>query len=336
MARPSAPSAAFRADGVREPQLAQVRRRLFGLDPAEASFARRKFTSTDLVRQERLEKIGRTFIAGYNAAVRTADPAAIVDDLKPIPSELSGFAFEGAAMGFALLDLLTPWRSRRFARFLAGVADRHVYMAHVGAGWALARTSPSLIWRLGNLNPLLRWLMFDGYGFHDGYFRHDLSIALQRRPSALRGYALNAFDQGLGRALWFVKGADVAAVAAATANFPEQRRADLWSGIGLAAGYAGGADADGLEALTAASSSYRPCLGQGAAFAAKARERAGNSAPHVELACQTMCGMSAVSAAAITDQALPTASRDDSGEAYELWRTKIRRRLEAQSMAESA
>ena len=124
MARPSAPSAAFRADGVREPQLAQVRRRLFGLDPAEASFARRKFTSTDLVRQERLEKIGGVFIAGYNAAIRTADPVAIVDELEPIPTELSGFAFEGAAMGFALLDLALPWRSRRFARFLAGVADR--------------------------------------------------------------------------------------------------------------------------------------------------------------------------------------------------------------------
>jgi hypothetical protein len=336
MVWPSPRLTAYGTCQIRASALARARERLFGINAAEASFARRGFHSADPTSQQRLEVCGGAFITGYNAAVRTADPAAIVDDFEPIPTELRGFAFEGAAMGFALLDLLTPWRSRRFARFLAGVADRHVYMAHVGAGWALARTSPHLIWRLGNLNPLLRWLMFDGYGFHDGYFRHDQSIALQRRPSALRGYALNAFDQGLGRALWFVKGADIAAVAAATSNFPEQRRADLWSGIGLAAAYAGGADADGLEALTAASSSYRPCLGQGAAFAAKARERAGNSAPHVELACQTMCGMSAVSAAAITDQALPTASHDDSGEAYEFWRTKIRHRLEAQSMTESA
>jgi hypothetical protein len=314
--------------------LARVRQRLFGIDASEALFARRGFAAAEPARQERLERIGGTFIAGYNAAVRSADPVSILNDLEATPRELRGFAFEGAAMGFALLDLVSPWRSQRFARFLTGVADPHAYMAHVGAGWALARTSPALIWRLGKLDPLLSWLMFDGYGFHAGYFHHRESIDLQRRPNALPGYARNAFDQGLGRVLWFVKGAEAAAVAAAVSDFPEQRRADLWSGIGLAVAYAGGADADGLEGLIKASGPHRACLGQGAAFAAKARERAGNPAQHTELACQTICGMAAVSAAAITDHALPTVGRDDSGEAYEFWRAEIRRRLEAQYSAE--
>ena len=314
--------------------LAHVRKQLFGLDAVEASFARRGFGPAEQACQERLEYIGVTFIAGFNAAMRAAGPDTVLEDLAPIPAEFSGFAVEGAAMGFALLDLVSPWRSRLFARYLAGTADAHTYMAHVGAGWALARTSPTLMWRLGKLDPLLRWLIFDGYGFHAGYFHHRESIGLQRRPSVLRGYARNAFDQGLGRVLWFVKGADAAGAAAAVSDFPDERRADLWSGIGLAVAYAGGADADGLQALIKAAGPHRAALGQGAAFAAKARERAGNPARHTELACQTICGMAAVSAAAITDHALPTVGRNDNGEAYEFWRAEIRCRLEARYSGE--
>jgi hypothetical protein len=327
VAFPSRDAVAFRTVQARNSALTRARQRLFRIDAAESLFARRRFAPAEPARQERLEQIGAVFITGYNAAVRAADPITIVGELKSIPNELIGFAFEGAAMGFALLDLVLPWRSRLFDRFLTRVAAPHAYMAHVGAGWALARTSPRLIWRLGKLDPLLRWLMFDGYGFHEGYFHHDQWFDPRRSPKALRGYARNVFDQGLGRALWFVKGADPPAVAAAVLDFPEQRRADLWSGIGLACTYAGGVDADGLNALTAASGTHHACLGQGAAFAAKARERAGNPAPHTELACQTICGMGAAAVAAIADQTLPAVTRVDCGEAYRRWRFEISRRL---------
>ena len=309
--------------------LAWLRDRLLGISPEEASFARRGFVAANPSRQLRLELLGRTFVEGYLTAVRLADPDAIAPRLAAVAEERRGFAFEGAAMGFALLDLLAPWRSRRFARFLTGAAGPHVYMAYVGAGWALARTSPYLAWRLGPLDPLLRWLMFDGYGFHAGYFHPGDAIDRQRQPVVLRGYARNVFDQGLGRALWFANGADIRAVAVAASGFPEPRRADLWSGIGLAATYAGGVDAGDLSALAATSGPYLTHLGQGAAFAAKARERAGNPAPHTERACQVFCCLAAAAAAELTDQALPSAGPGDRGEAYEAWRGEIRRRIAA-------
>jgi enediyne biosynthesis protein E3 len=328
MVWPSTPATTYRNYRVWDSALARVRYRLFGIDAFEALFARRGFADAEPARHESLELIGRTFIAGYNSAVRSADPIAILNDWDTIPHQLRGFAFEGAAMGFAMLDLVSPRRSQWFARFLTGVADPHTYMAHVGAGCALARTSPALIWRPGKLDPPRRLLMFDGYGFHAGYFHNRESFDLQRLRNALVGYTRNVFDRGLGRALWFVKGARVNAVVAAVSDFPEQRRADLWSGIRLAA-HAGGASADGLKALTAASGSRRACLGQGVAFAAKARERAGNPAPHTELACQIICGIAAASAAAITDRPKSSAGHNDRREAYERWRAEIRRALEA-------
>jgi hypothetical protein len=311
------------------PVLARLRQHLLGISADEASFTYRGFTPTAPHRQQQLERLGRTFVVGYNAAIRLAEPDVIVPHLDAVAEERRGFAFEGAAMGFALLDLVLPWPGQRFAGFLAGPASQHIYMAYVGAGWALARTSPVLSWRLGPLDPLLRWLMYDGYGFHAGYFHHHDAIDRQRRPGALRGYARNVFDQGLGRAMWFAKGADIRAVAATALRFPEHRRADLWSGIGLAAAYAGGLEATELAVLADAAGPYRGELCQGAAFAAKAREHAGNPAPHTELACRAFCGMGATAAAMITDQALPAVGPGDHGEAYRAWRAEIRHRIGA-------
>jgi hypothetical protein len=310
--------------------LTRIRRRFLAINPAEASFSARGFLPTVAARRERLEQIGRVFVAGYNAAVSVADPVAVVDALRATAEESRGFAFEGAAMAFALLDLLSPFPSRRFARFLESAAKPHVYMAHVGAGWALARVSPRLAWRLGPVDPLLRWLMFDGFGFHAGYFDVQGSIDRQRRPAALKGYASQAFDQGLGRAIWFAKGANVEAAASAAFSFEEARRADLWSGIGLAAAYAGGVEAHELNALVSLCGPYRAHLGQGAAFAAKARLRACNPANQTEAACEVFCGMSATAAAAITDVAVPIVPPGDRGAAYEDWRREIRHRLTAE------
>ena len=235
MVWPSSPVIAYRTYRVRASALAHARRRLFGIDAAEASFASGGSVPAEPARQQRLEQIGGTFVAGYNAAVRTRRSGR--DRRRSgarSPDESSGFAFEGAAMGFALLDLVSPWRSRRFARFLAGVAGPHVYMAHVGAGWALARTSPKLVWRLGKLDPLLRWLMFDGYGFHAGYFHHariDRPAAPPQRAAGIRAQCVRPgigprpmVRQGRRRRRRRRRRVEI---------FPKQRRADLWSGIGL-------------------------------------------------------------------------------------------------------
>jgi hypothetical protein len=97
----------------------------------------------------------------------------------------------------------------------------------------------------------------------------------------------------------------------------------LWSGIGLACAYAGGVDGEAIQVLVAASKKYRPQLAQGAAFAAKTRQLAGNPAGHTELACQIICNVSAENAAQITDAALMDLPGEDAQPAYEVWRHRI-------------
>lgn len=304
--------------------MGHLRQLIFGLSPRESDFERRGFHCLDVPARRRLEKIGRVFIAGYNASLRDESPAGLEGYLNSIELEFRGFAFEGAAMGLTLMDYLLPWKRDRFNVFLNGAGSAHAYMVHVGAGWALARLRRNAEAFTEPLDPLLRWLVVDGYGFHEGYFHWQRYIAeRQPPPEKFSGYARRVFDQGLGRSLWFVEGADVSRIAKTISTFPRKRQSDLWSGIGLACAYAGGAERVAIESLKSFAKDYHLQLAQGCAFAAKTRERAGNAAAHTDTACRIICGVAAGEAAATTDIALRDLAFDEERPAYEIWRQRI-------------
>src|ERR1700681_1264342 len=305
---------------------AVVRRALFGIDPADTSFARRRFRGEAGPVRDRLERVGQTFVQGYHAALADDRPAPLGERIDAtVERDFRGFAYEGAGMALALLDTLIPGRRDRLARFLAGPADAQTYIVHVGAGWVMGRLPVSPARYLARLaDPLLRWLALDGYGFHEGFFHWPRSVARQEVPRRLHGYARRGFDQGLGRSLWFVDGADVERLPRTIGAFPESRQPDLWGGLGLACGYAGGRTQAEVLALLAAADSYAPQFAQGVTFAAKARQRAGNPTAQTELACQAVWGLTAADAAAVSDEAFRDLPPDRPGEpAFEIWRRRI-------------
>src|SRR5579885_2327661 len=210
----------------------RLRKLIFGISPDEASIRRRGFRCPDERARLRLEGIGVTFLKGYHVALEAGDDDTLARRLEAVEAELRGFAFEGAAMGLALIDFLKPWGRRRLKPFVEGAGAAHVYMVCVGAGWALARLRRDPARALKSFDPLLGWLAVDGYGFHEGYFKWPACVARQQRPRRLRGYARRAFDQGLGRSLWFVEGADAGRVVGTIAAFARDRHSDLWSGVG--------------------------------------------------------------------------------------------------------
>ena len=307
--------------------LGQARRRFLGLSPAEASFAKRGFLVGEDDARERLEQIGVTFLSGYHAALEVTEFVLLARRLARVDLDLRGFAFEGAAMGLALLDFFTPWRKDRWRTFTAGLAQPHVYMMHVGLGWALARLQRRVTPYLDQLDPLLCWLVVDGYGFHEGYFRPRRYVEQRSLHSRLEGYQQRVFDQGLGRSIWFVKGANVVAVASAIRSFPFARRDDLWSGAGLACAYAGGCGLAEIESLRTASGEHLPAFAQGVAFAAKTRHHAANLNSHIRNVCRLIWHQPAEAVAAITDLALENLSGDGELPAYEEWRRRIQNKF---------
>jgi enediyne biosynthesis protein E3 len=317
-----------------------LRRRIITPSAAETSLERRGFHEKDAAARELLEGIGQVFLTGYAYAAEAKSPAAAEEKLEEVPRQFRGFAYEGAAMGFTILDAMPFARRRRFAEFVAGRGSDHIYMAYVGIGWAMARL-PRFLWaKSSRLDPLLRWLVLDGYGFHQAYFRTRRYVherfqepVFRWPPDGPSWYANRVIDQGIGRAMWFVGGADADLVSTLIDRFPEDRRADLYSGAGLAATYAGGADEDELRSLQKRAGAHRFQLAQGSAFAAAARVRAQLVVAHTEVATQVFCGMSPAAAAELTDSVLAALPPDGELPAYEIWRQRTAHEIAAREDA---
>ncbi len=308
---------------------ASTRRRLFGINESEVTFARRGFAQTDPQVVARLEEVALCFVRGYHAGLDQSDPEALHVELERFDDAHRGFAYEGAGMALELLDRLTPWRRNRIASFLAGPGDAHAYMVTIGAGWAWARLPVRIANQLRHLDPVLGWLALDGFGFHEGFFHTDASVRECVVPRRVKGTsARRAFDAGLGRSLWFVCGADVERLVDLIHRFDPSRRSDLFSGAGLACCYAGGASNTDIDHLCKLAGSRHAALAQGAAFSAKARERAGTPADYTRNAVERICRMPAESAAKLCDTALAEArgmaSATGGSPIFEIWRARIR------------
>lgn len=307
--------------------MGKLAQRLLGISPDEVSFSVRGFRGADQPVRPHLEEAGRAFVAGYMAAMEDDRLGPLTRRLAAMPAERAGFAYEGAAMATSLLDFLQPWRRPRFPDFLDGPGQPQVYLLLVGVGWALARVPVSIDRTLAKLDPLLRWLVLDGYGFHEGFFHWRQAIDGQRVPRRVQGYGRRAFDQGLGRSLWFVEGAAPERIARTIGRFPPDRQGELWSGVGLACGYAGGVDRAAVETLADLAEAWLPGFAQGVAFAAAARTRASSSTAGCELASEVVWGLDAASLDEVALTCGTDLPPDGSEPAFEAWRGRIRDRF---------
>lgn len=293
--------------------------------------ATRGFLVRDEITYNHLKKVGISFLCGYHAALKDHE-ISIKDQLELVDRQYKGFAYEGAAMSLALRDIFFV-KGDRLDRFNSQEGKEHIYMSYIGAGWALARC-PHVNYKkyLDRLDPILKWLVIDGYGFHDGYFYPQKAILQQVIPKKFLGsYASRAYSQGIGRSLWFFTGGEINEIVTHIESFPESRRSDLWSGIGLASAYAGGKNSEVYEDLKRLSKNYWPELAQGVAFACKARHLANLITDHTEYASSIICGVSSIEAALLTDKALDDQEELDEN-TYESWRVSIQKNLEREGL----
>ncbi|MEV7008601.1 DUF1702 family protein [Streptosporangium sp. NPDC051022] len=301
---------------------------------AEVTFAGRGFPVTPSEATRRLEAIPQAVVCGFEWGINARDQWEVERRLGMVDQELRGFAYEGATMAFTVLDAMSGGRGHRARDLLTGPGRPHIFLTYIGVGFAMARL-PRPLWRKVvpdldgvEYHPTMSWLAVDGYGFDRAYFDTRRWVDEQTVPAPYPwegspGYFLRAVDQGIGRALWFIHGAQVTDVATAVERFAEHRRADLWSGVGLAAAFAGGCGPEALAALRRQAGEHRAELAQGVVFAVKARHHAGFVPPHTEVAASVLAGLSVEAAVALADGTAVQRGSDTSP-AYELWRRAVR------------
>src|SRR5215475_5665609 len=235
--------------------LGLLRQFVLAPDLSTVTFAGRGFPGVASPAAGRLEAIPQAVVCGFEWGIAGRSLWEVERRLELVEAEQRGFAYEGAAMAFSVRDAMAGGRGKRTRELLLGPAAPHLLLTYIGIGFAMARL-PRRFWRsiVPDLTgspyyPTMTWLAVDGYGFDLAYFSTRRYVQEQRvpRPYPWEGcpdYFPRAVDQGVGRALWFLHGADPAAVAAAVDRFAGARRPDLWSGVGLAATFAGGCPAD--------------------------------------------------------------------------------------------
>lgn len=306
---------------------------------AEVTFAKRGFPAAPPDVAAHLEAIPQAVICGFDWGIEARDQWDVERRLSMVDPALRGFAYEGTTMAFTILDTMGK-RGHRTRDLLLGPGRPHIFLAYIGMGFAMARL-PKPLWKkvLPDLDgcefhPTMSWLAVDGYGFDRAYFDTKRWVGEQQVAAPYPwlgqpGYFPRAADQGIGRALWFICGANVPGVAAAVGRFASERQADLWAGVGLAATFAGGCGSDAMAALRRAAGEHWPQLALGSVFAMKARDYSGFVPEHSSAALLALTGLSVESSVALADDTEPSSSGPAGVPAYETWRQNIRDRLTA-------
>jgi len=178
----------------------------FGI-PADAMTVRKLgLAVTDPRRVERVDGILRSFAGGFNAMISRPSTSAWRAYCASLPSLFDPFAHEGAAMGFVLRRLFR-FDAAAFEEALPRTRPEFRYLYYVGLGfWAGMRNyGPQRLERLvRDLDPMYRFLVYDGYGFQTAFFGPTRTPADLSRLESLAGYARNAAYQGVGRAVFFL------------------------------------------------------------------------------------------------------------------------------------
>jgi hypothetical protein len=268
---------------------------------------------------ERMARIRATFEDGLRAADSESEDSKLVKYLDTTDAQFRSVAYEGAAMSRALLDISLGTGLHHWLRF-GQITRHHSVQVHIGLGWAFSQQlSPLTL--IHDLPPIAQARVLDGYGYYDGMFRSRASIRTKTIPEVISGNNLRAYDQGLGRSLWYSAKGNLALLIKSLEGFADSRMPDLWRGIGIAISYVGGCDTDLLKSVLDHAGSYRVFLASGAVLLARARAHADTPDVGAELACSVWCHMTTVEAVMLMDESEP---KDTSKEnAYFVWLDSI-------------
>lgn len=275
-----------------------------------------------------LETVGTSFLNGYHSSFETPEIQVLKSKLDTLEDTYKGFSFEGASMGLTLMDFFA-WNNFKNIKAFLNIAASQIYINHVGVGWAFARLPVDVEKQILKFDPLLRWLIVDGYGFHQAYFKTKKYVYEMSPPRELKSvFAKKVFYQGIGRALWFVESTDVLRIYSRVSDFPAEYHQDLWAGIGLATGYAAGGNEEDYYLLKKMSGEHLVHLRQGVCFGVSARFKADNLVESTHLVAQIVCEQTVkelFDVSEATKKAIP--EEISSEEKYALWKENIRKSL---------
>lgn len=183
-----------------------------------------------------------SFHAGKNLALENHNSNSLIKDLNEIKSNFPSVVFEGAASGLANTVFREKQNFQVWLDFANKLDKAHQAQAYVGLGWAMAENAilPSSIFE--KIQAIRYGRVLDGYGYYHGLLRRRIFVKGAKQPEPISELELHAFDQGIGRGIWYTSKGDLNLLEKMLSAFEKSRISALWLGIGVAAFYVGGMD----------------------------------------------------------------------------------------------
>ncbi len=241
---------------------------------------------------QKLDRVQSVFRAVQQMDLQLNDWKSVEQLLSKVDDEFCSIAFEAASMNIALQDYKAHGALHHWHMFLNEIGAPHATQIHIGLGWALAQEQRNPMDELAQLHADYRYRVLDGYGYYEGFFRKRKSIVNQVQISTDDLDALAAYNQGLGRSLWYSHKADVSGIGSTIDSFPENRKGDLWRGLGIAVAYVGGCSDELLDAIKESSGSCFALFLRGVQLSVLSRWRAGTLVEDTERISKKLFGLS--------------------------------------------
>jgi hypothetical protein len=223
--------------------------------------------------------------------------------LETTDAQFRSIAYEGASMSRGLLDISHGGSLHSWLAYMQRT-QAHSVQVYIGLGWALSQRQVPLASFFQSIAPIMHARVLDGYGYYEGMFRNRTTIRDKSLPGDITGNSLRAYDQGVGRSLWYFAKGSTVQLERLINGFSDERKLDLWRGVGIAAAYVGGDD-NIFASIYDLAASYQTQLATGAMFLAHSRMKANTLNEETELACRTWCDMGAREAIAILEKTEP-------------------------------
>ncbi len=178
--------------------------------------------------------------------------------------------FEGASMGYAQYDKYNNGRLTEWKKFTEKTPKAFNTFNFIGLGWALAKWTDFDLTTLKDVDVKMYWRTFGGWGYHDAIFKKSLIFNKMDRAHRVPLEYVNAYDEGIGRLIWYESRADLQKMMDLVSRFDKSRLPDIWRGIGIAVSFVGAYDLDFFKKILNFTGDFRLSFNIGSALAAKA------------------------------------------------------------------
>lgn len=230
-----------------------------------------------------IQAIQRIFRDVQENFPETYNLQTLAEKLDTYEVKFRSIAYEAASFCIALKDIDTFGNLHNWKFFLNEIGKPHATQIHVGLGWALAQKQIEPAIYLTQLEPALRYRVLDGYGYYEGVFRKRKSVLGMQKFETKDTAAVIAYDQGLGRCLWYGCMGEIDEAKIVIEKFPAERQKDLWRGLGIAIAYVGGFSERKVEDILQKAATHKIDLAEGASRALHSRKESGCGSEDTEL-----------------------------------------------------